>query len=197
MYSGGHGFFNWLRTDPRFAKQQGCSYFLLENKLWQLFGLDSAYGSPDRKGNIGNIYGGQIAWMAQERARAPEKKCVLLTHHQPFSAFDEVNAALEDQLRPLARRNQISAWFWGHEHYCAVYDCHNNIPYPILLGHGGFPERRKPLRAGAPSLDFDWNFVDAGEFVIFGFAVLDFNADQIAVRLIDVNGDPRYHFVIN
>jgi hypothetical protein len=33
--------------------------------------------------------------------------------------------------------------------------------------------------------------------VIFGFAVLDFNADQITARLIDVNGDPRYDFVIS
>ena len=41
MYTGGHGFYHMLNKDNRFIGQNGCSYFLLENDYWQIFGLDT------------------------------------------------------------------------------------------------------------------------------------------------------------
>jgi hypothetical protein len=196
MYSGGHGFFDMLNSDPRFGNQGGSSYFLFENEHWQVFGLDTAFAPPDFKGDIGDMYGEQAAWVAQRRAAAHQKKCLLLTHHQPFSAFAAVNERLERRLRPIRETGQITAWFWGHEHWCAVYARHDEIPYPVLLGHGGFPEKRKARRTGAPPMDFDWSFTDAAGFVIFGFAVLDFAGDQIQVRLINADDEEQHRFTI-
>lgn len=196
VYSGGHGFLKWIATDPRFLRQNMCSYFLLENKHWQIFGLDSAYDAKGARASHGIINAHQMNWIAQQRARAPQKKCIVLTHHQPFSAFENVYPTLPGQLAPLANAKQITAWFWGHEHSCGVFQPHNNIPFPILLGHAGFPERRKAILQGSPTMDFDWDFVDGQGFIDFGFAVLDFQDDEIDVRLIDLDGNERYHFVI-
>jgi hypothetical protein len=195
MYSGGHGFFRMLGIDYRFSNQGGCSYFLLENEHWQVFGLDTSYDPIDFKGDIGNLYGNQAEWIAHERGRAPNKKCVVLTHHQPFSAFDDIDDTLEKQLRSTLGKRLVTAWFWGHEHDCAVYEQRLSVPYPVMLGHGGFPqEPTEPLPHGAP-IKFDWPFM-TDRFITFGFGVLDFNGPEIRVRLIDVNGTERRAFTI-
>ena len=43
MFTGGHGFFEFLDTDPRFARQGGASYFALENEHWLVAALDTAW----------------------------------------------------------------------------------------------------------------------------------------------------------
>jgi len=195
MYSGGHGFFDMLK-DPRFARQNQSSYFLMENEHWQVFGLDTSFDPRDFSGDIGELYGEQAAWVAQKRAASPEKRCLILTHHQPFSAYDEIEENLERRLRPIRSLGQIDVWFWGHEHLCAVYDVHDNIRYPVLLGHGGFPEKPKQKRLGAPTISYEWLSTDASGFLLFGFAVLDFDARQITVRLVDENGLECHQFII-
>jgi calcineurin-like phosphoesterase family protein len=195
MYSGGYGFFRMLTTDYRFANQGGCSYFLLENENWQIFGLDTAYDPVDWKGDIGNLYGEQADWIARKRQQAPNKKCVLLTHHQPFSAYDNIDDRLERQLRTILEKRLVTTWFWGHEHNCALYEERFLVPYPIMLGHGGFPEKPTDPLPGSAPIELDWPFM-TDRFLTFGFAVLDFDRDQIRVRLIDVNDTERRAFTI-
>jgi hypothetical protein len=191
MYSGGYGFFAML-TDPRFAGQNQASYFLLENDSWQIFGLDTSFDPRDFRGNIGELYGEQAAWVARTRDAASTKKCVMLTHHQPFCAYATIKEHLDRRLRPIRHANQIDAWFWGHEHLCAVYDPHDNVRYPVLLGHGGFPERPKKRIPGAPPIKYEWLAQGSSGDLLFGFAVLDFCGYQIEVQLIDQNGNQRY-----
>src|SRR5207302_9247696 len=88
MFGGGGPYFDFLLADPRFACQQGTSYFALENDDWQILGLDTGYGSLDVRGETGTLYGPHAAWGAQKRAAAPKKqKAVLLSHHQLFSPW--------------------------------------------------------------------------------------------------------------
>jgi hypothetical protein len=196
MYSGGHGYFNMLK-DSRFSRQNKSSYFLLENDNWQVFGLDTSFDPRDFSGEAGELYGEQAAWVAQKRAVAPHKKCLILTHHQPISAYDTVKENLERRLRPIQSNGLIDAWFWGHEHLCAVYDAYEKIRYPVLLGHGGFPEKLKTKRLGAPPLSYEWVSVDAQGYLLFGFAVLDFDHDKIHVQLRDESNQPRHSFTIS
>jgi hypothetical protein len=195
MFSGGHGFFDMLK-DARFTCQNKSSYFLLENAHWQVFGLDTSFDPRDFTGDTGELYGEQAAWVAQKRAMAPKKKCLILTHHQPFSVYDHVEENLERRLRPIRSLGHIDAWFWGHEHRCAVYDKHEGVRFPVLLGHGGFPEKPRKKRLGAPRLNYEWTSVDKAGFLIFGFAVLDFDAGQINVRLVDEDGKLEHQFTI-
>jgi hypothetical protein len=48
--------------------------------------------------------------LAQKRAASPEKRCVILTHNQPFSAYDMIEENLERRLRPIRSLGQIDVW---------------------------------------------------------------------------------------
>ena len=52
---------------------------------------------------IGELYGEQAAWVANKRATVGNKKCLMLTHHQPFSAYEPVAENLKRRRRPSQR----------------------------------------------------------------------------------------------
>ena len=189
MYSGGHEYFKMLK-DARFQEQKQASYFRIENSSWQIFGLDTSFDPIDLRGENGDLYGEQAGWLAQ--VRDEKKKCVLLTHHQPFSGYRSTPERLERQLRPILTGDNTTAWFWGHEHLCAQYHKHANINFPILLGHGGFPQVPKSMSAGLPSASFEWTdtmkWNHLWTILKFGFAVLDFDKDRIHVHFFDLDG---------
>jgi hypothetical protein len=183
MYSGGYAYFDHLLADPRFARQGRSSHFCLESDSWQIFGLDSAYAD-------GELYGNQARWVAGERRKQPSKAGMLLTHHQPFSDFEQGTPAMLDSLKPVLDQNQIRAWFWGHEHRCALYRRREQIEYPRLIGHGGVP-------VWAPAAAHQGLLYEAGlteseyfeayrkeRFLRFGFAELTLHGPRIDVRYV-------------
>jgi hypothetical protein len=199
MYAGGHGFYEMLANDERFDPQGNCSYFLLENEFWQVFGLDtSSTPNPgDWDGSMGVLNQEQIDFIRKHRDGF--KRCLLFTHHQPFCAYSHVDDGLATQLKWLLDEHEITAWFWGHDHHCAVYEQHLNISFPVLLGHAGFPARKKSPTAGRPVIKFEWPATVKRRFIgrtylKFGFATLQFNNKAIEVRLIDLNGTDHYQF---
>jgi hypothetical protein len=183
MYSGGHAYFNYLLGDPRFRPQARASYFSLENDHWQILGLDSAYDEAD-------LHGEQAAWVYQMRTTSPGKAGILMTHHQPFSSFETTGDAMLNRLGPVLRSRLIRAWFWGHEHRCALYNARENIAYPRLVGHGGVPVwAPKDSQPGDVAFEYgrqeDEYFLSYREsFLRLGFAELTFNDAMIEVRYV-------------
>ena len=60
-------------------------------------------------------------------------------------------------MEPLLKSSTpVDAWFWGHEHRCAVYGGFHNIAYPALIGHGGVPvymsKKKRPVRFEIPDV---------------------------------------------
>jgi hypothetical protein len=196
MYSGGHAFFDMLKKDSRFTQQNQSAYFLLESGDWQVFGLDSAFDPRDFRGSSGGLYGEQAAWVARLRAASPSKKRLVLTHHQPFSAYEPASERLERQLRPVHAAGQIDAWFWGHKHLCAVYQPYANVRFPVLLGHGGFPERAKAKRAGAPTVNYEWLVKRQMGFSTFRIRSSRFQRSENRCKLVDEDGTVRHAFPI-
>ncbi len=187
MYSGGHGYFGYLLNDPRFAAQNGSSYFCLKSNHWQLLGLDSAYDDEDLAGNQGE-------WVA-EKQRASERKTMLFTHHEPFSAY----AALDGPPPMLGRLaaafavRPVDAWLWGHEHLSCVYQPQ---PQPYLrfgscIGHGGVPTLLEPDEKPHPEVTWrarEHRRLFENLWQLFGFAVLDLDGPGIDVAYYDQNG---------
>jgi hypothetical protein len=62
------------------------------------------------------------------------KRLILMTHHQPFSAFEKDYV----KLQPLVK-NKPTAWFWGHEHRFAMYKARPDLERGWLIGHAGVP----------------------------------------------------------
>ncbi|HEY5705606.1 MAG TPA: metallophosphoesterase [Terrimicrobiaceae bacterium] len=192
MYCGGHGYFDVVLGDPRFAGQGGCSYFLLENDEWQIIGLDSAY----EEWSFSN---GQIAWADEQRGRASQKKGVLLSHHQPFSAYESgtKSEGLIAEAAPLLKGGRTTAWVWGHEHRGVVYRPRDftfpdgstgDLPFGCCIGHGGVPA--PPTKQLDSVLYALTDTVRSGieRFGMFGFGILDIDGALATLTLVDEKG---------
>lgn len=190
MYSGGHGYFGTLLRDPRFEAHGGSSFFKLEGSHWQLLGLDTAYVDHD-------LAGSQADWVRDELA-ASAKKTVLLSHHQPFSAYaaGDAGTRLRDRLAPAFSNRRADAWFWGHEHRCAIYEESESIRYPRCIGHGGVPVIVPPENAPRPEgVLYEYRGAQEASsyrWGLFGFVVLDFRSDAIDVRYINERGEEHH-----
>jgi Calcineurin-like phosphoesterase len=141
MYSGGFGYFDEIC--PAFG--QASSYFAFQNDHWLLIGLDTAYVDHD-------LDAGQLGWLNAVIQNAGGRKIVLFSHHQPFSRLGSQGPNLAHALSPLLTGKAFTAWYWGHEHECIVYDRHTNFGLSgRCIGHGGIPSPRKAKVLNAPS----------------------------------------------
>jgi Calcineurin-like phosphoesterase len=141
MYSGGFAYFDEIL--PRF--QQPSSYFALQNNHWLVIGLDTAHSDHALDSD-------QVTWIRSVLQRAGPRKLILFSHHQPFSRLEEQGPKLQAALAELLASNRITAWYWGHEHACIIYDKHKQ--FGLLgrcIGHGGIPAPRKADVIAAPT----------------------------------------------
>lgn len=184
MYCGGDGYFKTGLGDVRFAAQGGCSYFRLHNSEWDIVGLDTAHQEAGLKDPQGE-------WLGE---MDPQRKLMLLSHHQPFSAYQDGMPDLRGKLVPLLREREVDAWFWGHEHRCMRYKPHDRIRYGCCIGNGGVPEYM-PRDPGDPVKEpGEWEFRKRKKKLgqpwgAFGFAVLDLNGKEVTARYIDEDGE--------
>lgn len=193
MYSGGRGFFRTVLGDARFARQQKSNRFVLRHPKWEILGLDTAYDDD----SLGH---GQAAWVQERLAGAGGRKGMLLSHHQLFSAYESDSKNLGAELREPLKDGLVRAWFWGHEHRCAIYKPHMGVQYARCIGHGGVPVYQwrgdaDPVKEPA-SYEFRSSFTTTGgveRWAVFGFTVLDFQADG-TIRAYYVDASGKTHF---
>jgi calcineurin-like phosphoesterase family protein len=179
MYSGGHGLFEVTLGDPRFVRQRAdgraTSWFTLATDGWNIVGLDTAWRHElleirgDElfvEGDLGRLEGSQADVLGR-CAADEDRRLLVLSHHQLFSAYDESHlrfggdrdpTPLQEQLAPVLERRPVDAWFWGHEHDCLAYeDGFGRVGAARAVGHGAVPTevRRNPATAlGDPYPDF-------------------------------------------
>jgi hypothetical protein len=186
MYSGGWAYYDCALADERFAAWQGkSSLFHLSNHHWQIFGLDTSHDDAGLKGD-------QASWI--QGAARKGVKTMLLSHHQYCSAFEEAPQTVVDKIQPVLNELDVAAWLWGHEHRCMTYKDVPRIRFPRCLGHGGVPvyQTRGPGEPTPPPGEWEYrDYIDGGVelWAKFGFVVLDFNRDKIAVRYVNEDGD--------
>ncbi len=183
MQTGGHGYYTVLLDDPRFKPYQaGSSWFSLENSHWQLLGLDTAWQDHA----IGRL---QQDWVEGKVGDHPKRRTMLLSHHQPFSAYNDGGCALKAELQRPIGEGRIDAWLWGHEHRCAIYAPHE-IHAPRLIGHGGVPARPPAHKPPGVVWHLDRSYSSTFESWAFrGFAVLDFADRSVAVAYVNEFGE--------
>jgi len=170
MYSGGHGYFEkFLRHLGLFdhhggvSDPQSASFFCLDAGRWIILGLDTGYHSGGVPGlfrvplvrslpflNVDAHFDRKmLKWLRQTiDALHPEeirkKSILLLTHHQPISAFER---AFGKQVRQLKKLKFLDGrefvWLYGHEHRLTIYNLQDvgrsMQAYPRCIGHGGMP----------------------------------------------------------
>jgi hypothetical protein len=155
-----------------------------------LIGLDTGYIEHDL-----NIE--QVQWLTA-LVNESDKKNVLLSHHQPFSAYEsggEGEERLQQWTRDLAKSKKISAWFWGHEHLCVSYKRYKAIK-GACIGHGCFPYEIPSLTPPFTGPQVEW-VLRAGDPKnskrgIHGFALLEIADSQMRVSYRDETGKERF-----
>lgn len=182
MYSGGHGYFETVLP----AFDQPASYFSLGNDHWQLIGLDSAY--KDKR-----LQKPQAVWVEAQLDNGGRKN-ILLTHHQLFSCFEEVDDGLKKDTGKFLKAGKIHAWFWGHEHKHIVYKKQSNV-LARCIGHGAIPYPPPPTTLTVPSNPVA--FVnrrkrEGTNQCVNGFALLRFDDEKCHVDYIDEDGNVQF-----
>jgi hypothetical protein len=198
MYSGGYAYFEDILP----AFDQLSSYFAMQNYHWLLIGLDTAHTDHELDAE-------QMTWLKSVVKKAGLRKVILFSHHQPFSRLAEQGPKLQAALADLLEKKAITAWYWGHEHECIIYDKHTQ--FGLLgrcIGHGGIPSPRKLQVMDAPTeiqtKSVNWNRLCAdadspaclvldgrnplvkGEEFKFGphgFLTLEFNGPHLTERV--------------
>jgi hypothetical protein len=158
MYSGGLGYFGKLLTDPKFAAHKGSGYFALTNDQWLIIGLDTAYFSQSFLYQEGAIYETdltdpqargmvQVNWLKQTLQAHPNKRVILMTHHDGFSIEPSsgkvTRKPLYQQISNLMQSVKDWWWYWGHVHtaiaYRRIFFANNTAVTPRCVGHGAIP----------------------------------------------------------
>jgi hypothetical protein len=149
MYSGGEGYY-WLLDQIG----QPASYFCLRNDDWQLLALDTGLhdASPWAVATTHLTYleDREVAWHRHKIATAGNRKTILLSHHQLFSATSAVGRDSAGQALAVNSRlyeafhdvlGQVSAWLWGHEHNLTLYEPYLGLARGRCIGAGAVPIR--------------------------------------------------------
>jgi hypothetical protein len=187
MYTGGHGYYSVLLEDERFRPyQQGSSRFSLENEYWQLLGLDSSWKDHE-------LAGDQAKWVDGKLSENEGSRTMLLSHHQPFSAYNDGGDRLRAALREPLAKGRIDAWLWGHEHRCAVYEPTAGLAYGRCVGHGGVPVYAPKPKPPGVRWHLDRSFRIGPEVWAFlGFAILDFQGADVSIAYVNEFGERDY-----
>jgi predicted phosphodiesterase len=136
MYSGGDAYYSLL---DKLA--QPASYFCFRNNEWQIIGLDT--GLHAKLGlEPTSLEQSEAEWLVDKIENRGDRKTILLSHHQVFSADEKFNG--QSFNIPLYKQvasvlGKVDIWFWGHEHNLVLFEPYMNLQRGRCIGCGAFP----------------------------------------------------------
>ncbi len=178
MFCGGAPFYNLLDK-----LGQPASYFCLRNDDWQLIAIDTGLHDAKPDGNTPTfLEDSELEWLTDKVQNCGGRKNVLLSHHQLFSAFEDicgqpVNAKLNAQVAHLLP--QIKIWLWGHEHNQVLYKNYMGV-LARCIGHGAFPIATDEIAAKPkfPQVPIEDVRLGGTPFLNHGYVLMDMDGPQ-------------------
>lgn len=159
MYSGGGPYYDLISSLNRPAgRLQQRSYFCLRNQSWQLQAMDTGKNDSDPLAlgtKMTSLDSREATWHQARLREAGERGVVLLSHHQPLSAFASVGKSflkdkyVNDSLVSVfdvpapggagTLLERAPLWLFGHEHNFAVYKPYGRLRGARCLGSSAVP----------------------------------------------------------
>ena len=156
MYAGGAPFY-WVLTQLNATPalqpyQQKASYFCLRSANWQILGMDTGLHDCDPltvTTNVTFLDAKEAAWHVDKLNNAGGRQTILLSHHQPFTAFGD-GVGQGPSGKPLAYNpnlysvfgpflSDIALWLWGHEHNFEVFNPYLGLKNGRCVGAAAIP----------------------------------------------------------
>jgi hypothetical protein len=182
MYCGGGPYYELIDK-----LGQPASYFCLRNDDWQFVALDTGLHDVDAlAAKPTYLEDTEVQWLKDKIDTAGERKTVLLSHHQLFTAFESigdgfVNDRLNAQVGPVLPK--VTAWFWGHEHNQVIYKPYQGV-LGRCIGHGAYPVgiteiAAQPAHAEVPIQNV--RLSKGASFYSHGYVIMDLNGPEAQV----------------
>jgi hypothetical protein len=147
LYSKGTAYLKYLDTlRGQGSTQQEGSYFCVRFAKHQIIGLDVNWNGrqafEDQKTRD---------WLAKVISDGGSRTNILLSGSAPYYYGEAGRKPLLGHLWQFVKDGAIQAWFWGDDHYCALFPRDKQLA-PFIgscIGHGGYPSDTTSL--GKPS----------------------------------------------
>ena len=191
MYSGGAPYYELIQT-----LGQPASYFCLRNDDWQFVALDTGLHDDDALGAKPTyLEDTEVQWLQDKINTAGNRRTVLLSHHQLFTAFEDIGGAylnqkLSAQVGPMLAN--VTAWLWGHEHNQVIYKPFQGV-LGRCIGHGAYPvgATEIPDRPAFANVPLENAILTKGpSFYSHGYAIVDLNGSAARVSYYQ-DSDPE------
>lgn len=191
MYSGGGPYYELLDK-----LGQPASYFCLRNADWQFVAMDTGLHDADALGSQPTfLEDTEVEWMQDKVQNAGGRKTVLLSHHQLFTAYEDIgggflNPKLNAQVSPIL--DKVTAWLWGHEHNQVIYQPFQGV-LARCIGHGAYPVgvteiADQPAFPNVPLVDI--KLAKGPAFYSHGYCILELNGPTATVSYYQ-DSDPE------
>lgn len=141
LYFGGAHYLEYFKRlrEAGNTDQEG-SYFCVRFPDHQVIGIDVNWQGRQR------FTDGELQkWLRARLAEAGHRTNILLSGSAPFDYGDHDARKLLEDVRPLIADGSIGLWFWGDDHYCALFDRKDDeVPFfGSCIGHAGYPGPRQ------------------------------------------------------
>lgn len=145
LYSGGSAYQRFLRSERTKGRilQEG-SYFCLRFPKHQLVAVDVNWHGRKRFQRKASR-----EWLRDVIRSGEGRTTILLTGSAPFKYGAAGKTKLYDDMLAWSEQGRFDLWFWGDNHYCALFEREaSKAPFiGSCIGHGGYPGgRQKPGR---------------------------------------------------
>lgn len=160
MMSGGGPLLEYIRKKHSLGNQpQQGTYFSLRSTHTHVIAIDTDFEQEGRFTNVSHK-----KWLTDRLldAASTRSRVLLLSQHEPYELGAVGTSELFDDLRSVflaARRVnpevRVDAWFWGDEHYFAVFKPIEKEEFAFsgcCVGHGGHPIYRTSDVAWLPGV---------------------------------------------
>lgn len=153
LYSGGKHYLAYideLRAGGR-TQQQG-SYFCVRFPHHQIIGVDVNWNGRQKF-----VDQASRDWLLQVLQEGGDRTNLLLTGSAPYVWGSDEPRSLLDDFAAFLETGKIHMWFWGDNHYCALfpYDEDHARFVGSCIGHAGYPGKKR--RKDEPTfMDADW-----------------------------------------
>jgi hypothetical protein len=140
----------------------------------------------------------EVQWLKHKIDTAGERRTVLVSHNQLFTAFDNVggsgcvNETLNGQVGAFLPK--VTVWFWGHEHNQVIYKPYQGV-LGRCIGHAAYPVGINEIPA-APKFSAvpleAVTLAKGASFYAHGYAIMELNGPSASVSYYQ-SSDPEDH----